>query len=362
MTDPPPDQPATTDLLDDLTAELAVVRGAASALDLEPHIPRLPRFSAVDIVLRRARAGTTLAVAQVVMDLVREAAGRLGGGHEDRLARLLFRADPSTRGLDPPAARRHAQAASGVEMRQFRARWERRLCRLVAGQIMEMQFEADNEAHALHQMVGSVPQIRAMFWLDLFRDYYLPMETATYGLSRVMRVAIAQHQGGGTLADDLVDLVLWWAAEFVFVQSRFEQVHGELWPAPSNEGGEVLAHAAHDLTGLGAIPPERLTELRQIRARLSNATETDFIAELGASGIAAVLRPAVRLWLAECACGPEPVPGCPVHRVLQASDRFSRTVVAEFEVIRSWYRLPLSPAEGTSKAPRSKPADPCTAD
>ncbi len=71
MTDPPHDQPATPDPLDDLTAELAVVRGAASALDLEPHLPRLPRLSAMDIVLSRTRVGTSLAVAQAVMDVLR---------------------------------------------------------------------------------------------------------------------------------------------------------------------------------------------------------------------------------------------------------------------------------------------------
>lgn len=128
--------------LDDLSAELRIVRAAEVALDLEPRLHQLPMLAALEVVRTRVRGGTTLGLAQAIVSVVAEAAGRLDHEQPEHvLAQLLFRVHPDTSGLHPAQARTHTQKASHVETRQFRARQEPRLCRLVAQAVLELQAE-----------------------------------------------------------------------------------------------------------------------------------------------------------------------------------------------------------------------------
>jgi len=126
---------------------LAHVRSAASALDLEPLLHKLPALTGLGIVRGRVRAATSLGLAAAVLSVVQVATAELDeGAGEHTLAKLLFRVHPDTAKVGPAKARLRAQEASGVELRQFRSRWEERLRRLVAHQLLELQYEADQRS------------------------------------------------------------------------------------------------------------------------------------------------------------------------------------------------------------------------
>ncbi len=156
MTRPPRPRPAAPDPLDVLTKELAHVRAAASALDLEPLLHKLSALTGLGIVRGRVRAATSLGLAAAVLSVVQEAAAELDKGvQEHAQAQLLFRVHQDTAKLTPGKARLAAQEASGVELRQFRSRREERLRRLVAHQLLELQYEAD---HGPYERGGRGPR------------------------------------------------------------------------------------------------------------------------------------------------------------------------------------------------------------
>ncbi|ABD11897.1 hypothetical protein CcI156_22790 [Frankia sp. CcI156] len=139
---------AVPDPLDQLTKELAPVRSAASPLDLEPLLRDLPALTGLGIVRGRVHAATSLGLATAVLAVVREAAASLDEAvPEHNQVHLLFRVHPKTARLTPAGARQAAQEVSGVEMRQFRFRQEGRLRRLVAQQLLEMQYGADHRPY-----------------------------------------------------------------------------------------------------------------------------------------------------------------------------------------------------------------------
>lgn len=155
MTTPAP----VADVLDMLTREMLVVRPADTALDLEPRASGLHVLAGLGVVHARVRGGTTLGLAEAIMSVVREAAAkRLNPRRPEHLhAQLLFRVHPDTERLDPVKAREHARVARGLTARQFRAREEPRLCRLVAQAILELQAEHDEVAVAVPLKFGAQP-------------------------------------------------------------------------------------------------------------------------------------------------------------------------------------------------------------
>lgn len=146
--------------LDALSPELRVVRAADTALDLEPHVGRLSGLAALGVVQARICGGTTLGLAEAVMSVVEEAARRLNPERpEHALAQRLFRVHPATAHLDPIKARKRTQEARGLTARQFRAREEPRLCRLVAQAILELQAEWDAAAAAQPKAHPAAPKV-----------------------------------------------------------------------------------------------------------------------------------------------------------------------------------------------------------
>jgi hypothetical protein len=138
MTTPQP----LTDPLAVLAKELRAVRAADTAVDLEPRVDELRALLALAVVRARVRGGTALGKANAVISVVTEAARRFRPERPEHIAaQILFRVHPRTQGLTPARARRLAEEARGVGPRQFRAREELRLCRLVAQAILELEAE-----------------------------------------------------------------------------------------------------------------------------------------------------------------------------------------------------------------------------
>ncbi|WP_157488889.1 hypothetical protein [Pseudofrankia sp. DC12] len=334
-----------SDQLDQLTAELALVREAGdSALDVEALLNgdtnQLSTFCALPVVAARTLVNTTLGTAQATVELVREAAERLGDDPEEVQAQLLFRVHYRTKKLDPAEARRKAQEESGVEMRQFRGRREERLRRLVAQQILELQRESDLRADVQRMMVGAeVPQSVALYWLSLFRDHYFRMETAGYALQTDLTTALVQRRDGLPSWEKYLDLVLWWTVEFSYERDRFFRLHGPLWFAPTDPGCETLCDAAERIEYHDAFPEEYISRLRLIRSRLEAPEPHLFEEAVRTAGEWDFATSKLQQWVTLCTCDLDhPADRCEIHLVMRNTDTFGQTVETEFELIQNWYR------------------------
>jgi len=180
--------------LDDLVPELSLIREAGlEPLEVEPLVPKLSGIASLGIVRRRTHTDTALALATSICAVTKEAAERLAddpdhpgpAGHvsPEAQAQMLLRAHYRTRQLSPGDARTTTQEASGVGDRQYRARHENRLLRLIAQAVLELDREDDLHQWGRALEVGAdVPQSVALYWLTLFRDHYFRMETSAYAL------------------------------------------------------------------------------------------------------------------------------------------------------------------------------------
>jgi hypothetical protein len=142
---------------------------------------------------------------------------------------MLLRVHYATRNLTAAEARTKTQAASGVGDRQYRARHEACLLRLVAQTLLHLDRE-DNLHHwdrAL-EVGADVPQSVALYWLDLFRDHYFRLETSAYALQADLMTALSQ------LRDDLpswklyLATAVYWNVEFSYLRQRFFLRHAPL--------------------------------------------------------------------------------------------------------------------------------------
>jgi hypothetical protein len=152
VADDPP-QPS----LDGLVPELALVREAGlEPLDVEAVLARLPLLAGLGVIRHRTRMDTELAAATAICQVVREAAERLaddppppgppGQASVVAQAQMLWRVHYATKDLTAAEARTRTREASGVGDRQYRARHEARLLRLVAQALFDLDREDD-----LHQ-------------------------------------------------------------------------------------------------------------------------------------------------------------------------------------------------------------------
>lgn len=334
---------ADEELLDALTGELAAVRDVGrSALGVEQRLEELSGLRTLPVVVQATREPKTpLAEAEAIVDVVWRAADRLNADvSEPRLARMLLGLDPDTRHLAPPLARRRAQEASGVQMRQFRQRQERGLLRLVAQQILELQQEEDRLAGARAMMVGAdVPQSVALYWLTLFRDHYFRLETSAYALQFDVTTALQKRRDNMTDWPKFAATALYWNVEFSYLRDRFFRLHGPLWFTPTDEGGEALSDAAEAIEYHDAFPEEYVSVLRLLYGRLEQPEVSLFMQALDDSGQAEFAHQKFADWLALCDCDlAQPNERCEVHLLLTNCDRLGQTVEREFSLIQGWYR------------------------
>lgn len=241
--------------LDDLVPELALVREAGlEPLEVEVLVPRLTVLGNLGAVKHRTRTDTALAVATSICEVMKEAAERLVDdadhpGPPDRptlvaQAQMLLRVHYATKELTAAEARTQTQEVSGVGDRQYRARHEARLLRLVAQAILELDAEDDLAHWGRALEVGAdVPQTVAMYWLYLFRDHYFRMETAAYALQVDLMTALSQLRNDMPTWRGFSETAVYWDVELRFLRHRFFRRHGPLWFTPSDAGGGKLSAA-----------------------------------------------------------------------------------------------------------------------
>ena len=348
--------------LDDLVPELALVREAGlEPIEVEPLLPRLERLSGLGVVQRGVRADTTLGLATSICRVVREAAvARLVDdpdhpGPRPSLvaqAQMLLRVHYHTRELSPAEARTKTQEASGLGNRQYRARHEDRLLRLVAQAVLELNREDDLHRWGRALEVGAdVPQTVALYWLNLFRDHYFRMETSAYAMQADLMTAHVQLQ------DDLpswrlyLATAVYWNVEFSYLRHRFFRDHGPLWFAPTDEGCTNLNDAAERIEYHDPFPDEFMARLRRIYGAADDPDHDVFRERLDQAGLGEFTLEKAEAWLRRCKCTPraDHLPRCEVGLVLSSCDLFGETVESEFERIQNWYRTPRFAADPALK-------------
>jgi hypothetical protein len=337
--------------LDELVPELALVREAGlEPLEIEALVPSLPVLAGLEAVRHRIRVETVLGMATAIAQVVREAADRLEDdpdrpGPRDApspvaLAQMLFRVHYATRRESAAEARASTQEASGVGDRQYRAHHERRLLRLVAQALLELDREDDLHRWGRALEVGAdAPQGVAMYWLNLFRDHYFRMETSAYALQADLMTALSQ------LHDDLpswklyLATAVYWNVEFSFLRQRFFLRHGPLWFAITDEGCTQLNDSAERIEYHDAFPDEFMAKLRRLYGAAEVPDHDDFQQRLTDADLHDFTLEKAEHWLRLCGCsGETPDPRCEVHLVIQHCDLFGQTVEQEFERIQNWYR------------------------
>lgn len=348
--------------LDELVSELGHVREAGmEPLEVEPLVPELPILAGLGVVRHRTHTDTALARATSICQLVREAAERLSDDPEHpgsprqlshvAQAQMLLRVHYATKKLTAAEARTKTQEASGVGDRQYRARHEARLLRLVAQAILDLDREDDLHQWGRALEVGSdVPQSVALYWLYLFRDHYFRMETSAYALQTDLATARSQ------LRDDLpswrlyLATAVYWNVEFSYLRHRFFRDHGPLWFAPTDEGCTQLNNAAERIEYHDPYPDEFMARLRRLYGAAADPDHDDFTQRLKQARLHKFTLDKAETWLRRCVCPAEDhAERCEVGLVMRNCDSFGETVETEFERIQNWYRTPRFAADGHIK-------------
>lgn len=345
---------APTPSLDDLVPELAIVREAGLvALDVEPELSNLPLLAALGVVRRRTRTETSLATATTICQVVREATEQLEGDAEPMgppdqpsliaQAQMLLRVHYATGRLSAADARAKTQAASGVGDRQYRARHEARLLRLVAQAVLDLDHRDDLHQWGRALEVGAdVPQSVALYWLYLFRDHYFRMETSAYALQADTMTALSQLRDDLPSWRDYLKAAVYWNAEFSYLRHRFFRTHGPLWFAPTDEGCTKLGDAVERIEYHDPFPDEFMAKLRRLYGAAADPDHDEFTQALGEAGLTDYTLDKAEAWLRRCACprDEDHSPQCEVGLVLANCDTFGDTVEEEFTRIQEWYRNP----------------------
>jgi len=349
--DPPPS-------LDELTPELALVRETGlEPLELEPLVPRLLLLASLGVVRHRTHTGTDLDVAGSICQVTREAAERLVDdpdrtGPPDRpslvaQAQMLLRVHYATKALTAADARVRTQEASGVADRQYRARHEARLLRLVAQSLLDLDREDDLHQWGRALEVGAdVPQSVALYWLYLFRDHYFRLETSAYALQADLMTAHAQLRDGLSSWRLYLATAVYWNVEFSYLRHRFFRDHGPLWFAPTDEGCTKLNDAVERIEYHDPFPDEFMAKLRQLYGTATDPDHDDFTKALKRARLHKFTLDKAETWLRHCSCqGDNHAERCEVGLILRNCDIFGETVETEFERIQNWYRTPRFAAD-----------------
>jgi hypothetical protein len=353
-----PEQPS----LDDLVPELTLVREAGlEPLEVEPLVPLLPRLAALGVVRHRTHSETALATATTICQVTREATERLADD-PDRLgprdqatpeaqAQMLFRVHYRTRGLMPGEARTATQEASGVGDRQYRARHEARLLRLVAQEILDLDREDDLHQWGRALEVGAdVPQSVALYWLTLFRDHYFRLETSAYALQADLTTALVQLRGELPSWRLYLGTAIYWNVEFSYLRQRFFRTHGPVWFAPTDEGSAKLNDSAERIEYHDPFPDEFMARLRRLYGAAEDPDHDVFARRLQEAGLADYVTEKAEDWLRRCICPTDDhADGCEVGLVIRHCDLLGDTVESEFERIQNWYRTPRFAADASLK-------------
>lgn len=344
--------------LDALVPELALIREAGlEPLEVEPLIPKLPLLAALGVVLHRTHTGTALAVATSICQVVSEAADRLiddpdrpgppGQPSPVAQTQMLLRLHYETRRLTPGGARTKTQQASGVGDRQYRARHEGRLLRLVAQALLELDREDDLHQWGRALEVGAdVPQSVALYWLELFRDHYFRLETAAYALQADLMTALSQLRNDLPSWQLYLKTAVYWNVEFSYLRHRFFRQHGPLWFAPTDEGCTRLNDSAERIEYHDPFPDEFMAQLRRLYGAAADPDHDEFNQRLDGAGLSDLTIEKAEVWLRYCTClGDDHSKRCEVGAVIRSCDAFSETVETEFERIQNWYRTPRFAAD-----------------
>ncbi len=345
--------------IDALVPELARVREAGlEPLDVELVLAQLPQLCRLGLVIRRTHTDTPLAVATAICQVVQEAAERLTDdpGHPGppgqpshvAQAQMLFRVHYATRRITAADARTKTREASGVADRQYRARHEARLLRLVAQAVLDLDREDDLHHWGRALEVGSdVPQTVAMYWLYLFRDHYFRMETSAYALQADLMTALSLHRARDESWRLYLSTAVYWNVEFSYLRHRFWRNHGPLWFSPTDEGSTKLNDTAERIEYHDPFPDEYMAKLRRIYGTAEDPDHDDFNTRLVATGLSDDTIGKAADWLRRCACPSdgEHAERCEVGLVISNCDTFGDTVESEFERIQNWYRTPRFAAD-----------------
>ena len=340
--------------IDALVPELALVREAGlEPLDVEPILAQLPHLSALGVVRRRTHTDTPLARATTICQVVQEAAERLTEDPDQpgppgrpgyvAQAQMLFRVHYTTRRMTAADARTKTREASGVADRQYRARHEARLLRLIAQAVLDLDREDDLHRWGRALEVGAdVPQTVAMYWLYLFRDHYFRMETAAYALQADLMTALSLLRAGDESWRLYLSTAVYWNVEFSYLRHRFWRNHGPMWFAPTDEGSTKLNDAVERIEYHDPFPDEYMAKLRRLYGAAQDPDHDDFNSRLEAAGLAEVTVGKAADWLRCCDCPSDAshAERCEVGLVIGNCDIFGETVETEFERIQNWYRTP----------------------
>lgn len=255
---------------------------------------------------------------------------------------MLLRVHYETKKLTPAEARTKAQEASGVGDRQYRARHESRLLRLIAQALIDLDNEDDLQQWGRALEVGTdVPQSVALYWLELFRDHYFRLETSSYALQFDLMTALSQLSDNMPTWHSFLETAVYWNVEFSYLRHRFFRHHGPLWFAPTDEGCTKLNDSVERIEYHDPFPDDFMARLRRLYGASDDPDHDNFNHRLQQAGLNEFVLNKAQAWLRRCTCPRDQhLERCEVGLVISSCDTFGETVETEFEHIQNWYRTP----------------------
>ena len=242
---------------------------------------------------------------------------------------MLWRVHYATKNLTAAEARTRTREASGVGDRQYRARHEARLLRLVAQAVLDLDREDELHRWGRALEVGAdAPQSVALYWLYLFRDHYFRLETSAYALQADLLTALSQLRDGQPSWRLYLRTAVYWNVEFSYLRHRFFRDHGPLWFAPTDEGCTQLNDSVERIEYHDAFPDEFMAKLRRLYGAADIPDHDDFEQRLAAADLRDFTLEKAERWLRRCECSdeaPDPqmrgAPRDPALRPLRADSR-----------------------------------------
>jgi hypothetical protein len=312
---------------------------------------------ALGVVKRRTRTNTDLELSTLICNIVREATERLSDDPDHpgpkgqktyvAQAQMLLRVHPITHRLTAAKARERTQESSGVGDRQFRARHEERLLRLVAQEILELDREDDLHQWGRALEVGAdAPQSIAFYWLYLFRDHYFRLETSAYALQTDLMTALKQFRDNLPSWKGYLEAAIYWNVEFSYLRHRFFRDHGPLWFAPTDDGCTKINNSVERIEYHDPFPDDFMARLRRLYGTAKDPDHDEFNRRLRQARLRTFTFSKAEGWLLRCTCSADSHANhCEVGLVIKNCDILGETVETEFEHIQNWYRTPRFAAD-----------------
>lgn len=313
-----------------------IVNIGIGGVDTDTEIPQLAALHWV-----RAHAGdasSPLLVAKAAEELVKQAARTLPSPAYSRACEILLGAHPSTAVSPAKVRRERAAQALNVDPETFQRHEQKRVLRFLARRVADI--ELDYRANEGRLGPPPSPSEVAQRWTERFRHYAVLQMHLRQMRHEIIEALLASSEMPDEVGRvDARDTSLWRYAKFLEAREALIADVGRPWYFPSAGADGVAERAIDDLRFHTPFNERARSLLRSVLRSVPGEEMYPFAEELKSTPHGMEVVGVWEAWLAECDGDLErDDPHCSVHKVVDRSDEFVRTVEEQWELIQDRYR------------------------